>query len=195
MRGVAIGVEQRNGDHLRRERARTGHDVGDGVGLERLLDAVRSHPLANRNRELVRHEGVRMLAAEVVECGARLPAQGEQIAGARGGAEHDARARSLEERVRGHGGPVDEARDVGAGDRQRLDRGHHAACLVVGRRQHLAGGDAAVVAHRHEVGERAADVDADRVARHRARCRDRGETSRRSVRVSERMPTQSPRRT
>jgi hypothetical protein len=70
---------------------------------------------------------------------------------------------------------VDDPRHLTGGDAGRLEHAQraldHAARVVVGGRQHLAGVHAAVRCEQHDVGERAADVDAEPVLGRRGRAR------------------------
>ena len=83
----------------------------------------------------------------------------------RGGDQRDARALALQDRVGRDRRAVHDLRDVvdperAAGER-RLEPLGDTAAVVLGRREHLGALDRAVGCQEHEVGEGAADVDAD----------------------------------
>ena len=81
----------------------------------------------------------------------------------------DLRALALEQRVGGHGGAVhdelgvgEQAGQVGAElDGQQREAVHHADGRIGGRGGRLGEAHAPVVVHGDQIGERAADVDAD----------------------------------
>jgi hypothetical protein len=101
---------------------------------------------------------------QAVEARARLAAEEEEVAEPLGGDERGARQAAREQRVRRHGRAVHEVRHVPGLDaraRQHLARRGHDALLLARRAQHL-GRDHAVGADEDGVGERPADVDAER---------------------------------
>ena len=154
--------------HEREERAdrdRVHPGVGDraqdalGGGLVERLDdlAVGGDALGDLETQLLGHEGRRAGGVEGVEVGPRLAADHERVAEALGGDQRGARAAAREQRVGGDRGAVHHLprRPPGLGD-----PGEHGARGVVGRRGAL--GDAQRLAVPvEEVGERAADIDAE----------------------------------
>ena len=172
--GMAIGVQQHDGDRLGLARRHLLGERARGVLVERAQRPVGAHALGRPEAQLGRDERRGVRGAQPVEVGARLAAQLDHVGEARGGDQRGARAAALEQGVRGDGHPVREdlhlAR-VTARERQRgIDRAHHALGLVVRRRGHLRGDDPPVDRERR-VGERPADVDAQQ---HGARLRDTG---------------------
>ena len=101
-----------------------------------------------------------MVARQVVERGAGLAADLDDVAEALGRDERRARAAPLEQGVRRDGHAVRQRDDGGGIGAARAERGEHAEGLVGGRRRdlraHHAGGVDA-----DEIGEGAAHVDAD----------------------------------
>ena len=94
----------------------------------------------------------------------RLAAEPEQVAEAGGGDERRPRETPLEQGVRRDRRAVDEAVDGVGADIEPLEhlaRGGEHALLLVRRREHLRADDA-VGRHRDGIGERTADVDAER---------------------------------
>ena len=116
VRRIAEREQQADGDRLRVA------EVGKRVELERLELALRPEPAAHAVAALERHERLGMLGAEAVEMGARLPAQVEEVLEARVADVRGARAAPLEERVRGDGRPVREARRAPRPRRPRAPR-------------------------------------------------------------------------
>ena len=164
---VEEGVEQADGDRLRV----VALDEVDGVvhvlEVERLHDgALRVDPLGHLEAEVARHEDGGSVLEEIVEARPGGAAQLEDVAQAPRRDERRAGAPALEEGVGHHGGGVGEPGDLGRrhpalprGGAQRLD---HAAAEVAGRRRDLDHADPAPrLVHEHDVGEGAADVDAD----------------------------------
>ena len=129
--------------------------------------AARVEPLADAEPAPTRREEGRRLRIhlEVVHARALLPPELEHVLEALGGEHGGDRALLLEDGVGGDGGAVDEALDVGrprAGQREHAgDRGADALEEILGRARHLGEREAARVVEGHDVGEGAADVDAD----------------------------------
>ena len=102
--------------------------------------------------------------AGVVEAGAVLAADVEQVGEAAGGDQGRARAALLQQGVGADGHPVGERLDVGgvgAGPREHLlDRGDHPLGLVLGGARDL-GGVQVLAVEQGGVGEGPADVDAE----------------------------------
>jgi hypothetical protein len=86
----------------------------------------------------------------------------DEVAKARGGEDGHARAPPLEDRIGAHGGAVDHAPDVRARDAEGLEAGEYGARLLLPPRGDLGDDDAPRgLVDCGEIGERAADVDAD----------------------------------
>ena len=106
-----------------------------------------------------------MVVLDVVEDGDAQPAHLEHVAKAVGGDEGRAGADALEDGVRGHRRGVHDTGDPAGGDamlaEERLRARHDPARVVLGCREHLGRTDGPVVAEQDDVGERAADVDAE----------------------------------
>ena len=86
----------------------------------------------------------------------------DEIAKSRRRQDRDPCAAPLEDGVRSDGGAVDEAPHVAGGDAERGEAGEDRVRLVVRPRRHLRHHHAAgALVDGGEVGERAADVDAD----------------------------------
>ena len=143
---------------------------GDGVVVERASDRLRARCApAPPRRDPAATSGARMVRGQVVERRAVLAAQLEQVGGAGGGAQHDARAacaraacsspRSCRAR---------RARRRRAGSAGGAARRSTPSLWSAGVLETLHGDHRAVVGDGGEVGERAADVDADRETAHAA---------------------------
>jgi hypothetical protein len=173
--GVGVGVQEA---HRQRVDGLAREEVGDGrlgLGLVERGDdlAAGVEALAHLDRPPARDERrlLHVLQVELVGVAPALLADHEQVAEALGGDVADVGAPPLQHHVGGEGGGVHDAVDVvgrRAGFRQRQVEGlQRTDSRVVGRRERLGReqAGAAVVAGRplldhHDVGERAADVDA-----------------------------------
>ena len=129
--------------------------LGDAVVVERLDLAVRAHPLAHGEAQVARHERLGTALGEVVEGGAVLARELDQIAEALRRDERGARAAALEQRVGGDRHPVRERRDVGGVD--GLEAAHHALGLILRRARHLGRHDTPAI-QRHEIGEGSSNI-------------------------------------
>ena len=165
VRGIRVRMQERNGH------------AGDAVLLEdrdRFLDrvllerrvhaAVGIHPLGHRNAPVARHERRRMLPEQVVRIVAVAAAHLEDVAEALRREQADDGARPRQERVEPDGRAVEEV--LGRSDTVlwdcSLDGVEDAVLRGSRRRRLLADADlAGLVVIEDEVGERAADVDAD----------------------------------
>ena len=147
MLGIAVGVEQADGDRLdtglaqpRRDRAHLVRRRADGS------PSRRRQPLAHLEAQAPRHERRRACARTVVHVRDAQAPQLEHVAEARGRDERGQRAALLEHGVRRHGRAVHDARDRGAvGEPDRVDDG---SVVVRRRREELADRRAAVGACR-----------------------------------------------
>ena len=151
VRGVAEREQEAHGDRLRLP------DVGQRAEIERLELALGPEPAAHAVAALERHERLGMLGAKPVEVRARLAPEVEEMLEAGVPDVRDPGAAPLEERVRGDGRPMREARQPGARP-HRARGGEHRLLLPRGGR-HLGRPDPPLL-DEHRVGERAADVDA-----------------------------------
>ena len=150
MRGMAVRVQQADGDGLAVQRGK----CVESQGLEL---AVWSETSADAEAPVERHEWLGLRGAQPIEMRARLTAEMQEVLEAGVGHEGGACALSLEQRVGRHRRPV--------GEPLHLDRADGARCgddrlLLLWRRQHLGGRQASVV-EQHRVRERPANVDAE----------------------------------
>jgi hypothetical protein len=129
--------------------------------------AARVQPLADPHPPAARRQERRRLRVhvQVVHARALLPAQLEHVLESLGHEDRGHRARLLEDRVGRDGRPVNEARHragLAARERQhRADRVAHAAEEILRRGRHLGEVESPVAVEGDDVGEGAADVDAD----------------------------------
>src|SRR5438876_9468858 len=124
--------------------------------IDPLLD-LESEPPGNQRR--------RFAPANVVEDGHPQTADLEHVAKALRGDERDPCALAFENSVRRHGRPVHDLRDLGDPYAAIADDGLETGCdtqaVVLRRRQHLGAQHPSCGVQAYEVGERAADIDAD----------------------------------
>jgi hypothetical protein len=102
-----------------------------------------------------------MMRGEIVERDTILASKHQQVGRTLGRAERDARTRPFQQEVGYDGRPMHHPLDAAARGAERFDCMLDAAALVFGRAEHLADLDAPVAAHRDEIRERSADIDAD----------------------------------
>ena len=123
MLGVAVGVQQADGDRLGLEPATSSASACGRFRLERRA-ARRRGPSARRgDAALGRHERRRVRGAQAVEVAARLAAELDDVGEALGGDERGARALALEQRVRRDGHAVREQAHVVGARAGRVERG------------------------------------------------------------------------
>ena len=162
VRGMAVGVQEADGDRLGVERGDPLRQPG-GI-LERAARAVGRHPLGCSDAALRRHERRRMRGAQAVEVRAGLAAELDEVLEALRRDEHRARAAPLQQRVRRDRRAVRERAHVLGGRpgavQGRADGGEHTLGLVVGGGRRLRGHQPPVDGD-DGVGEGAADVDAE----------------------------------
>lgn len=162
--GIGVGVQQRHRDALHAARRRAAHDLGDRGGIGRLYRGTRMiHALGQRDapfhRNLRRTPGRQVEAIEMLAAGA---ADIEHVLEAFGGDQRHGLDAILDDGVGHQRRAVHEIVDVDGGETRggkgRLDAGD--GIVALGR--HL---DRAQLARSglqgHQVGEGAADVDAD----------------------------------
>ena len=144
--------------------------VAQRAAIERDLDAaVRADALAHAEPALARHQLRRRRLAQIVAVVLEPFAHLDDVAMALGGQQADLGALVLEQRVGRHRGAVDDALGVGqhrrAVETQRLrqpiEAVHDAERLVARSRGRLGQRDASLRVDGHQIGEGAADVDAD----------------------------------
>jgi hypothetical protein len=150
VRGIAEREEKADGDRLR-------VDLGQGVEVELLQDALRADPLVHAVAAIERHERLGMVGAQSIEMRARLAAELEEVLEPGGGYEGCPRALALEERVGRDRGAMRETLDLccahGLGSCD--DR-----ILLARLRGHLCRRQAAV-REQHRIGEGSSHVDAE----------------------------------
>jgi hypothetical protein len=166
------GVDEReeiaDGDGLHAVPSERRHRGTDLLLVERRQHgSARVQPLANPDTTASgSHErGGLRIHVEVVHARALLPAELQHVLKALGGEHGRHGALLLQHRVGGHGRAVDEALDVSGGRiREREDTIHggpDAVEQVLGRGGDLRQRESALTVEGNNVGERAADVDAD----------------------------------
>ena len=170
MARIAVGVQiaHRHGFHAGAfQRLDRGGERG---AVERCLDrAVGAHALRHAEPQRARHELFRRWHAEVVAVVLQALAHFDDVAVALGGEQTDLGALVFEQRVGGDRGAMHDAlglREQLAGREvqefgQTVEAGHHADRRVFGGGRGLCQCGVAAVVHRDQVGEGAADVDAD----------------------------------
>lgn len=158
MRGIAVGVQKEHRDYVGLQLCNALRHARRGLTRERAGYALRLDALGHRHRTFGGHQRRRVVGGEVVQRGAILAAQEEQVAEPFRDAERYARPGALEQSVGGHRGAVDETRHVGASE--LLQRCQHPQALVGRCAEHLAGCHPAVAVDPHQVCERASDVHA-----------------------------------
>ncbi len=166
---VRVGVQEADRDRSDACVARLLGRVPHGLLVQRdPLLAARAGALGDLVAQPARDERRRLLVLELVHHRDPQPPQLEHVAEAGRRQQRAARALPFEHRVRGDRRRVHDLRDARGrrpGLLQQLeDALDDAARVVVGRRQHLLRAQRAVGAEQDDVGERAADVDADPVA-------------------------------
>lgn len=140
-----------------------------GAGFVERPDRIpaRVHPLAHLGDHRAGQERGRRSVGEVEAIGADrvLLADMEQVAKAARGDQAQPRAFPLEHEIGRQRGGVDEAGDLrriaGCGVEALADGGQHSADRIVGRGQRLDVVDRTQRVGEHEIGEGAADIDAD----------------------------------
>ena len=161
-----VGVEERDRDRLdalaREEIDGRASTLAGSSGVR--TSPARPEPLGDLAPPAPRHERRRALEVDVVEPRQPEPPDLEEVAEPRRREEPRPRAAALEDRVRGHGRAVDQLADVGradAGRRHQLARAlDDRLGVVAGGGEHLPRERPPVRPDQDQVGERAADVDA-----------------------------------
>ncbi len=175
VRRVGPGVQEADRDrlHLFGCKPVEGRMQRNPVEL-RLHPAVGTHPFPHRQTQGPWHERLRRRQAKVVALGLQSFPHLDHVAVALRDQHRDPRALALQQRVGGHRHPVDqpggrtqegckrEPEPVG----DELQPFHHPDRLIPRRAHRLGGCEATVRPGSHHIGERAADIDADRVGRH-----------------------------
>ena len=133
------------------------------------MRSVGAHALGHAKPQRARHELLRRRHAQIVAVVLQALAHLDDVAMAFGGEQADLGALVFEQRVGGDGGAVHDAfglrKKLGGRQVQELGEmiqaGHHADRRIFGRGGDLRQRGVAGVIHCDEVGEGAADVDAD----------------------------------
>ena len=175
MRRIAIGVQEADGDRLDAfgdQALRDGAHLGGFERREHVAVAV--HAFGHFQAMAARHQRIREVQEQVVDVVALLGAHLQDVAEAARGDQAEARAAALDQGVGDQRGAVDDVADVGerqAGGAQQLGEAFQRADgWVVRRGQALVQADfVAFRIQQYEVGEGAADVEADAVAGDRRR--------------------------
>ncbi len=127
--------------------------------------AVAGHAFGDVEAQIPRHQRVGHLQIQIVIVVTNLGRHLQRVAEARRGQQGDARALALDQRVGDERGRVDGDVDIGPADRGvGQQRGHallHATRGIVRRGQALAQGHRAGFVHQNEIGEGAADIEAE----------------------------------
>ena len=171
---IRVRVEEHDGDR---------RDAGADELLRARLDlprielrhhgAVGAHALSHLEAQVARHERLRLFDVDVVEVELPLAADLERVGEARRRDQSGRGTLPLDERIGEERRRVHDAGDVGGIDRAVPEQGgdaggHGAGRIVVGREHLLAPLATTVVVVDDQIGEGAADVDAERRARHAA---------------------------
>ena len=115
-------------------------------------------PFLNLQAPVRRHERRHSATEPIIKVPAGLPADLQHVPKPLGCDERGARPLPFEQRVGGHGRAMDDG--IAGGRGQSPQPFQHRLCRIRGSREHLEGLQAPVLVH-HEIGEGAADVNAD----------------------------------
>ena len=170
VRGIDVGVDEAHRDrvHLLGRDARS--DPRKFRSIERLDDlAASGGPLAHLEPQPPLDERIRLAETQVVQARRAEASDLQHVAESARGHERHAHAAPLDDRVGGDGRAVGELGDRAGVDfdltQELADALLDRAAVVVRRGEHLAAEQHAIGGEEHDVGERAADVDAKGVAR------------------------------
>ena len=175
MRRVSIGMEQRNRDCLitaRRNLLDNGFEV---FGVQRLQHvALETHPLPHLEDLFAGNQRVRLLHVQVVGLVPLLPAEDEHVAKAASGNQRRLGAAPLDDGVGRDRSSVKEVSDFGPAGARLFQQRRKAVPDRLGRVGRCRRGlvhrnPAGFLVAKDEVGECAADIDADPVSRCDAR--------------------------
>ena len=167
VRGVLVACSSETAIAWMPRRASSRTTAFDRRGVERPQHrAVGEHALVHLEPQVARHERRRQLEQHVVDVVAVLAADLERIAIPARREQRRAGALALDDGVGHERRAVNHRLDVRRGHARRLeDRGRlafHGRRRIVGRRQRLADHHRArAIVHEQQIGEGAADVDAD----------------------------------
>ncbi len=132
--GIAVGVEQGDGDRLHALREQRGDGRPRAGLVERARDlAVGAHALRHLPPQVAGRQRRRRVDEEVVHVIAAFTADLERVPEAGGGEQPGARAFSLDEGVGGQGGAVDEAADASRRRARLLQEAEDALLHRLGR--------------------------------------------------------------
>ena len=167
MRIVQEREQERHGDRLQSRLAdRLDQRRQFVLGERRHHLALRIDPFGDLEPPAPRHQHRRRVLQQIVKIGARRTAQFQDVAHAARRDEAGARALVLQQRVGDHRGGMRQQRHIGridaVGIQTLADAVDHRLAEILRRGRQLGDGDAAgVLLHQGDVGEGAADIDAD----------------------------------
>ena len=170
MNAVPVTVQQADRDGLDARIGEFAGELPDPIGIERRFNgAVGVEPLFDLEPQTARHQRHHRPDRQVVEVVARLPPEFEDIAETFGRDQRDARPASLDQCVRRLGGRVYQRGDHAGFEflsvQEGPDSGGGAEGDIRRIRRHFRGTRyAAIGIEQHEVGERAADIEAQAIA-------------------------------
>ncbi len=167
MGGIGVAVQQADRDAAHILPAQHVDGGGDGMGVERRRDAaVGAGLLPHLKPQPPLHQRRRLGPVHVVEPGHAEVANFQHVAKAVGGDQRHSRALAFKNGVgRDRGGvehfPYRAGADHVRSVEQRFQPGGDAPAVIARRRRRLVGAHRSVRTDRHEIGESAADIDAD----------------------------------
>jgi hypothetical protein len=172
--GIGVGVQEDDGDRRDTAPPEPAEPDGELNRVERLPHAaVGLRPLVDLEAEVARDEGLGLGDVQIIELELALPPDLEGVREPGRRDQSRAGARALDEGIGEERGRVHDPRHARRIDACCLEQGDDAGPdgtggIVVGGEDLLAPLASGVVVVDHDVGERAADVDAERVVGQRA---------------------------
>ena len=163
---IGIGVGEQHNDSRTAFGQQGPRRRAHRIEIDRRADgAVGEGPLGHFEAQVARHDG-HEIAAQTPGAGTVAAAHLEHVAQAGGGDHPDLRALALEQRVGAGGGAMDHHRNGGKVLHLPGDAVQEPARLVGAAGRHLGDmGGAGALVQNEDVGEGAADIDADHPAR------------------------------
>ena len=162
VRRIGVAVQQADRDALHLFRAQHLDRRIDAGEIERDRDAaVRAQLFGHLQPQAALHQRARLGPADVVQHRHAQVADLQDVAEATRRDQRRASALALQHRVRPDRRTVQHIGDARAVGEQLVQAGDDALAIVVRRRGDLARRDAPIVGDRHQIGERAADIDTD----------------------------------